>query len=98
MHSNTPHIFKEMIGKEHESPLQQMVASTMLGTPEFVAAIQEQHLGGKSSHRNLPALRQLKGKPTIDQILKLTGSVFNEDEKLAVKVSVYFVTDTAEKN
>jgi REP element-mobilizing transposase RayT len=83
---------EEMIGKEHESPLQQMVASTMLGTPEFVAAIQEQHLGGKSQHRNLPALKQLRGKPTIDRIyriLEITGSVFNQDEKLAAKVAIY---------
>ena len=63
---------EEVLGKEHESPLLQMVASTILGTPEFVAAIQEQHLDGKSPHRNLPALKQLKGKPTIDQIVEIT--------------------------
>jgi len=80
---------EEMIGKEHESPLQQMVASTMLGTPEFVATIQEQHLDGKSPHRNLPALKQLKGKPTIDQILEITGSLHKEDEKLAAKAAIY---------
>jgi REP element-mobilizing transposase RayT len=80
---------EEMIGKEYESPLQQMVASTMLGTPEFVAAIQEQHLDGKLPHRNLPALKQLKGKPTIDQILEITGSVLNRDEKLAAKVAIH---------
>lgn len=80
---------EELIGKEHESPLQQMVAATMLGTPEFVASIQEQHLGGKSPDRNLPALKQLKGKPTIDQILEIAGSVFKEDEKLATKVAIY---------
>lgn len=80
---------EEMTGKEHESPLQQIVASTMLGTPEFVAAIQEQHLDGKSPHRNLPALKQLTGKPTIDQILEITGNVFNADEKLATKVAIH---------
>lgn len=80
---------EEMIGKDHESPLQQMVASTMLGTPDFVANIQKQHLDGKSPHRNLPALKQLKGKPTIDQILEITGSVLNQDEKLAAKVAIH---------
>ena len=80
---------EEMVGKEHESPLQQMVAATMLGTPEFVATIQEQHIDGKSPDRNLPALKQLKGKPTIDQILEITRSVIKEDEKLATKVAIY---------
>jgi len=80
---------EEMVGKEHESPLQQMVAATMLGTPEFVATIQEQHIDGKSPDRNLPALKQLKGKPTIDQILEITRSVIKEDEKLVTKVAIY---------
>lgn len=80
---------EEMIGEKHESPLQQMVASTMLGTPEFVAAIQEQHLDGKSHHRNLPALKQLKSKPTIDQILEIAGSALNQDEKLTAKVAIH---------
>lgn len=80
---------KELVGKEHESPLQQMVAATMLGTPEFVAAIQEQHLDCKSPDRNLPALRELKSKLTIDQILDKTGSAIKEDEKLAAKVAIY---------
>lgn len=80
---------EEMIGKEHESPLQQMVASTMLGTPEFIATIQEQHLDGKSPHRNLPALKQLQRKPTIDRILETTESVLNQDKKLAAKVAIH---------
>ena len=80
---------EEVLGKEHESPLLQMVASTILGTPEFVAAIQEQHLDGKSPHRNLPALKQLKGKPTIDQIVEITENVINADEKLATKVAIH---------
>ena len=80
---------EELIGKEYESPLKQMVAATMLGTPEFVANIQEQHLDGKSLDRNLPALKHLKGKPTIDQILEITGNVLKEDKKLAAKVAIY---------
>lgn len=79
----------ELIGKEHESPLQQMLAATLLGTPEFVAAIQEQHLDCKSPDRNLPALKQLKGKPTIDQIMEITGRIIKEDEKLSAKVAIY---------
>jgi len=80
---------EEMIGKEHESPLQQMVAATMLGTPEFVATIQEQHIDGKSPDRNLPALKQLKGKPSIDQILEIIRSDINEDDRFATKVAIY---------
>ena len=80
---------EELTGIEHASPLQHMVAATMLGSPEFVAAIQEQHLDGKSPDRNLPALKQLKGKPSIDQILEITGSVIKENEKLATKVAIY---------
>lgn len=80
---------EELIGKEQESPLLQTVAATLLGTPEFVAGIQEKHLEGKSSDRNLPALKQLKGKPTIDRIIELTRDISREDKQLAAKMAIY---------
>lgn len=80
---------EEMIGKEHESPLLQTVASTLLGTPEFIAAVQEQHLDGKTTDRNVPALNQLQKKPTIDRIIEMAKNVIADDERLAAKAAIY---------
>ena len=88
-HKKYQQFVEELIGKEQVSPLLQTVAATMLGTPEFVAAIQEKHLEGKLSDRNLPALKQLKGKPTIDRIIELTKGIIKEDKQLAAKVAIY---------
>jgi len=81
---------EEMIGKEeYESPLKEMVASTILGSAEFVARIQEQHVDGKSPDRNLPALQELSGKPTIDRIIEIVKGVIGAREKLVKKMAIY---------
>jgi putative transposase len=60
----------EMISKEYTSPLLATVASTILGSPEFVNEIQERHLSAKKADRDLPALRELTSRPSLDEIVK----------------------------
>lgn len=80
----------EMAGKVQENPLKVAVASTILGSPEFVAAIQEQYVDVELPDRNLPALRKLSGKPEIEQIIKTVEKVVGSGKKrLAKKVALY---------
>jgi len=76
-----------LLAKEYKSPLQGTIASTILGSPDFVDAIQERYLTSRKTDRNLPALRELS-KACIPKILKETESFF-EDRAVARKAALY---------
>ncbi len=79
----------DLINKEYQSPLLETVASTILGCPEFVIAIQERHLSSKKADRDLPSLRELTCRPSLDEIVKAVKKEFPENERLASKTAVY---------
>ena len=79
---------EEALGKEHESPLKDSVASTILGRPEFVEWIQAQYTDQIKADRNLPALRDQRIKPRVDQIIAAAQAVLGEGKK-AKKVAVH---------
>jgi hypothetical protein len=55
---------------ESASPLEGVIASTMLGTPEFVAHISEQHLNARKPDRSVPAVRALSHTLPIEGLLQ----------------------------
>lgn len=78
------------IGPEYESPLQNVVASTILGSSDFVQKIKERYVDTEKVDRNLPALRELiTGITTIERVKTEVESVFGNDAKLSRKVSLY---------
>ncbi|OHB33820.1 MAG: hypothetical protein A2X79_02815 [Desulfuromonadaceae bacterium GWB2_53_15] len=79
----------DLINQEYQSPLLETVASTILGCPEFVSAIQERHLSTKKADRDLPTLRELTSRPSLDEIVKAVKKVFPENERLATKAGIY---------
>lgn len=79
----------DLINQEYQSPLLETVASTILGCPEFVSAIQERHLNSKKADRDLPALRELTYRPSLDDIVAAVKKVFPENERLTTKAGVY---------
>jgi putative transposase len=79
---------EELVSKEQESPLMGAVAATILGSEGFVAGIQERHCDTKSSDRNLPALRRLYNRPSIDRIIEMTKGSFGDNERLAEKAAI----------
>lgn len=79
----------EVIDSEYASPLQEAVASTILGSSEFVAEIQERHLSNKEADRDLPSLRELVVRPRLDEIAKVVKRVFADDAVLEKKASIY---------
>lgn len=74
--------------EENGSPLKEAIASTILGSPEFVREKSHEHLGEKHSDRDMPAVRRL-ARPTIDEIISTVTKQI-EDESLTRKVSIYF--------
>lgn len=77
------------IHADYPNPLQATVASTILGDPEFVGKIQEEYLNRKSSERDLPALRQLHAKPSLDKLLRVANEVLPDDARQATKLAIY---------
>ncbi|MBI3399767.1 MAG: transposase [Deltaproteobacteria bacterium] len=79
-----------VIGSEYENPLVETIASTILGSADFVKEITKKYLNDKQKDRNLPALRQLFRKPTTEKIMDTVKSVIADDEKLSKVASIYF--------
>lgn len=73
---------------ESTSPLEGVIASTMLGTPEFVARISEQHLNALKPDRSVPAVRALSRRLPIDGLVQKVEEIV-PDCKLARKVAMY---------
>jgi hypothetical protein len=78
----------DAINRDDESPLKKVIGSTILGNPDFVREMSQQHLGDKQTDRNIPAVRVLN-RPGIDEIIKAVARDVKE-EALAKKVSIYF--------
>ena len=78
----------EAVNREDDSPLKKAVASTILGSHDFVREMSQQHLGERKADRNMPAVRVLN-RPRIDEIIAAVKSVIRE-EGLVKKLSLYF--------
>ena len=51
------------------TPLENVFASTFLGSEKFVEWAKEKWIGFKNAdERNIPALKQIKGRPSIEDI------------------------------
>jgi putative transposase len=79
---------EDRIGKEFESPLKGTIGSSILGSTAFVEEISTTYLQGKVDC-NIPALRQLATRPTLEEILKAAKDEIPDDEKLARRASIH---------
>jgi hypothetical protein len=79
----------EAIGKESRDPLADSVASTILGTDDFVRDIREKYLEEKKSDRDVPALRDLSRGPGIAEIKVVSEEAFPENKRLARMAGIY---------
>ena len=62
---------------------------TVIRANEFISEIQERHLSDKKADRDLPALRELTGRLSLDEILKAVRKVFRENDRQATKAGIY---------
>jgi REP element-mobilizing transposase RayT len=80
---------EDLFAMAYDSPLKGAVASTVLGSPEFVAEVSERNLGDKRDLRNLPGLRQLTQRSSMDAIMAQVSAAELRDEKLLRNLSIY---------
>ena len=78
-----------LVGHEYESPLNEVTASVLLGTKEFIEYIKDQYLSGEKPHRDLPAMRQLFRGVSMEEVLVAMDASFETDPSLARSVKIY---------
>jgi len=75
--------------QEYDSPLDQVVSSTLLGSADFIAFIKDNFLSAKKPDKELPALKELVKKASIQDIFEEVELVFTKDKVLARNVKMY---------
>lgn len=79
----------ELFNRKYDSPLDEVISSTLLGSPDFIAFIKDKYLSGKEPAKDIPALKELTEKATIQDIIYEVDSVFGSESALARKVKMY---------
>jgi len=78
----------ELAGQDSKSPLEMAISSTILGSSEFIERIKGTYLAGRREDRNLPALRELASRPSLQEIKMLAESIANVNKSLSRKMSI----------
>ncbi len=80
---------ESLIGETYETPFKAVVASTLLGSPGFVTAVSEQHVGHLSANRNVPAVKQLSMQRTVEEVIEAVKRAVGEEGSLWRKISIH---------
>ncbi len=81
---------EDALDKEYDNPLDATIASTVLGSEEFVQSITRKYLGDRRSERDVPAVKLLSARLSLDQIIDIVEGELGEDGNLTRKVSIFF--------
>jgi REP element-mobilizing transposase RayT len=79
-----------LVNKKYNSPLDEIVSSTLLGSPDFIVFIKDRFLSGKAPDKNLPALKELVEKASIEDIFNEVESAFGKEVSLTRNVKMFF--------
>ncbi len=78
------------IGKEMHNPFEKVFASTFLAGSDFISWVSEKWITLKEAdERNIPALRKMMRKPSLDEIEQAVESIIERDDPLYRKVAIY---------
>jgi chromosomal replication initiation ATPase DnaA len=69
--------------------LDEVVSSTLLGSPGFIAFIKDKFLSGKKPDKDLPALKELINKTSLKDIFAEVESVFGKQASLSRNVKIF---------
>ena len=80
---------EDLLGRDYDSPLKDAVASTVLGGEEFIRAVSERHVGQTRAARNLPAVKALACRPSMDAIIMTIKAELGDRATWLRAVSLY---------
>ena len=78
-----------LITQKYDSPLKEVAASVLLGSQDFIQFIKDTYLTDKKPLRDLPAIRQLGPRITLQEIFDMVESEFGQKSVLARKIKLY---------
>jgi putative transposase len=78
-----------LVNQNYESPLNEVLSSTLLGSPGFISFVTNNFLSDKKTDKNLPSLKELRKKPNMQEIIEVVDSVFKEESRLCRSVKLY---------
>ena len=78
-----------LINTEYNTPLDEVVGSSILGRLEFINEIKEKYISGKKSDNDIPALKKLADRVSIDDIHKAVESTYSDDPGLGRNIKIY---------
>ena len=67
----------------------EVVSSTLLGSPDFIAFIKDKFLSGKKPDKDLLALKELIGKVSPKDIFDEVESVFGKETALGRNIKMF---------
>ena len=79
-----------VVDAEYDSPLEKVIGSTLLGSPGFVTMIKEKFLSDRNIDKNIPALKELVKKVSMQEIFDEVESVLGKQPALARSVKIFF--------
>jgi REP-associated tyrosine transposase len=77
------------VNEKYDSPLDEVVSSTLLGSPDFITFIKDKFLSGKEPDKDLPALKELVEKASMQDIFDEVESVFGKEPALGRSVKMF---------
>lgn len=80
---------REGMVKPLEDPLRKVIASTLLGTEQFIEGVSERFIKKATSHRDLPVLRKLSSWPDLSLIVRESERVFGKGTIASRRVALY---------
>ena len=78
-----------MVNEKYDTPLDEVVSSTLLGNPGFITFIKDKFLSIKKPDTDLPALEELVEKASMPDILDEVESVFGKEAALGRNVKLF---------
>ncbi len=76
--------------RKYTSPLKAAISSTLLGSEDFARKITKEFLGEKRADRNVPAVRMLTTRLSLDEIIGTVKEKLGENEDMTRKMSIFF--------
>ena len=77
------------LNKTQENPMDGVIGSTLLGSPEFVTFIKENFLSGQKHEKSVPALNELIDKISIHDIFNEVDTVFGDNSRIRRNVNMF---------
>lgn len=78
-----------LIDQEYESPLRDIVGSVLLGSQDFINFIKAELLSERPPDKDLPALRQLTPRVSMQTVFEEVDAVFGEASAFTRNLKIY---------